>query len=46
VKHAQTSSTLNNSPVAACIAKAAQKWKFPGRPTGQIAIVNYPFVIN
>jgi serine/threonine protein kinase len=46
VKHAQTLSTLSNPPVAACIAKAAQKWNFPARPAGQIAIVNYRFVIN
>ncbi|TMQ12851.1 MAG: AgmX/PglI C-terminal domain-containing protein, partial [Deltaproteobacteria bacterium] len=46
VKHVQISSTLNNPPVAACTAKAAQKWKFPARPAGQIAIVNYPFVFN
>jgi serine/threonine protein kinase len=46
VKHAQTSSTLSNPRMAACVAKAAQKWKFPTRPKGQAAIVSYPFVIN
>jgi serine/threonine-protein kinase len=46
VKHVQTSSTLNNPQVVACVAKAAQEWTFPARPTGQIATVNYPFVIN
>jgi hypothetical protein len=46
VKHAQTLSTLSNPPVAACIAKAAQKWSFPARPAAQIAIVSYRFVIN
>jgi hypothetical protein len=46
VKHAQTSSTLHNPLMAACIAKAAQKWKFPARPPGQTALVSYPFVIN
>jgi hypothetical protein len=46
VKHAQTSSTLDNPPIAACVARAAQKWKFPARPNGQIATVNYPFVFN
>jgi hypothetical protein len=46
VTHAQTLSTLSNPPVAACIAKAAQKWNFPARPAAQIAIVNHRFEIN
>ena len=46
VKHAQTSSTLNHPPAAACVAKVARGWKFPARPNGQVATVNYPFVFN
>src|SRR5262249_9076899 len=46
VKHPQTSSTLNSPRAAACVAKAAQGWKFPARPNGPIAGVNYPFVFN
>jgi hypothetical protein len=33
-------------PVRRAVRKAAQKWKFPARPKGQIAIVSYPFVLN
>jgi serine/threonine protein kinase len=46
VKHAQISSTLNNPLAAACVAKAAQGWKFPAPPNGQTTTVSYPFVFN
>jgi serine/threonine-protein kinase len=46
VHRVQVSSTLNNPLVAACVVKAANAWKFPGRAGGEMATVAYPFTIN
>jgi Gram-negative bacterial TonB protein C-terminal len=46
VKRVQVQSTLGAPIVAACVVKSANSWHFPGRASGQMATVNYPFVIN
>jgi hypothetical protein len=46
VSRVQVQSTLNNPLVAACVAKAANTWKFPARKGGEVATVAYPFTIN
>jgi serine/threonine-protein kinase len=46
VKRVQVQSTLGAPIVAACVVKSANNWHFPGRASGQMATVNYPFVIN
>jgi len=47
VKRPQVQSTITGAPlVAACVARAAQSWKFPARSDGGMANVAYPFVIN
>jgi outer membrane biosynthesis protein TonB len=46
VSRVQVQSTLNNPIVAACVAKAANTWKFPARNGGEMATVAYPFTIN
>jgi serine/threonine protein kinase len=46
VRRVQVQSTLNNPLVAACVVKAANTWKFPGRAGGELASVTYPFTIN
>jgi hypothetical protein len=46
VTHAETSSTVNNTVAAVCVAKSARGWKFPARPNGPVATASYPFVFN
>lgn len=40
------SSTLNNSNVESCVAARIKDQRFPEPPTGQIAVVDFPFVFN
>ncbi|MBI5481504.1 MAG: TonB family protein [Deltaproteobacteria bacterium] len=40
------SSTVGNSNVEQCIARAVQRWEFPTPAGGGIVIVNYPFVLK
>jgi serine/threonine protein kinase len=46
VARVQVQSTLANPLVAGCVAKAANGWRFPPRPPGELANVAYPFTIN
>ncbi|MCA9707259.1 MAG: AgmX/PglI C-terminal domain-containing protein [Myxococcales bacterium] len=39
-------SSLADSRVGQCIAKAAKRWKFPKPVGGSNAVVNYPFVLE
>jgi TonB family protein len=39
-------STMNNSKVDQCIARAVQRWEFPKPQGGGIVIVSYPFVLK
>lgn len=40
------STTLNDEAVEACIARAVQRWTFPGPEGGGAVTVNYPFVLS
>jgi len=39
------SSTMGNSQVEDCIAKAVRRWTFPSPEGGGVVIVTYPFVL-
>jgi TonB family protein len=39
-------STLNNSAVGSCIARAVRRWRFPKPKGGGAVDVSYPFVLR
>ncbi|MCX4239002.1 AgmX/PglI C-terminal domain-containing protein, partial [Paraliomyxa miuraensis] len=39
-------SSIKDSNVSNCVAKAVKRWKFPKPPGGGNAVVTYPFVLE